>query len=257
MSLIVKSNQSSILGYNWVFKKGPAKYKISDQISSLSEIYSNVVMVMVLRSTITLILSCFITSMLAAQQKAVTEMGEEVILFDDGTWKYQHEKDSSEDSIPTNPTPFEKDDQATFLLKSKNLNAGFWLDPKVWTFKKATNNKSAEYELKMNDADLYGMIITEKVEIPLQALRSIAIKNGQAAAPDLVVVDEEYRTVNGLRVLHLQMDGTTQGIKFSYYGYYFSNENGTIQYLTYTSQNLLSSYREACKRLLNGLVEMN
>ena len=30
-------------------------------------------------------------SLTQAQQKAVTETGEEVMLYDDGTWKYQNE----------------------------------------------------------------------------------------------------------------------------------------------------------------------
>jgi len=52
----------------------------------------------------------------------------------------------------------------------------------------------------------------------------------------------------------IQMDGTTQGIRFSYYGYYFSNSNGTIQFVTYTSQNLLDNYVNDCEELLNGFV---
>jgi len=55
----------------------------------------------------------------------------------------------------------------------------------------------------------------------------------------------------------LQMDGSTTGIKFTYYGYYFSNTNGTVQCITYTSQNLLESYKPESEKLLNGFVEIN
>jgi len=51
------------------------------------------------------------------------------------------------------------------------------------------------------------------------------------------------------------MNGTMQGIKVSYYGYYFSNNNGTLQFLTYTSQNLLSDYIDEIEDLLNGFIE--
>ncbi|ALO14373.1 hypothetical protein L21SP5_00701 [Salinivirga cyanobacteriivorans] len=192
-----------------------------------------------------------------AQQRAVTETGDEVILFEDGTWQYQDEDYQEEKEIPTNPTEFEKDKKSTFLLKSNRFNVGIYLNPKVWSFKKAIDNPDAEYQFQLKDGDLYGMVITEKVEIPLETLKTIALENGKAAAPDLKIVQEEYRTVNGLKVLLLQMNGTTQGIKFSYYGYYYSNTNGTIQFMTYTSQNLLDSYRAECDKLLNGLVEIN
>lgn len=207
---------------------------------------------------LTLLLLGLLTLNLAqAQKKAVTETGEEVILFDDGTWQYESEEELDESEISTNSKKFKKDKESTFLLKSSKLNVGIYLNPKKWSFKKATQNADAEYEVQLKGGDLYGMVITEKVEIPLETLKSIAIQNGKAVAPDLKVVKEEYRDVNGLKVLLLQMNGTMQGIKFSYYGYYYSNANGTIQFITYTSQNLIDSYKNKTEKLLNGLVETN
>lgn len=207
---------------------------------------------------IILLLFCLLSIIIVrAQQKGVTERGEEIILYDNGTWKYENEEDLVKTEIPTNPKAFIKEDHLTFLLKSSKINVGFWLNPKTWSFKKATDNPEAEYELQLKDGDLYAMVISEKVEIPLETLKSIAIENGRAVAPDLKIVKEEYRTVNGLRVLLLQLNGSMQGIKFSYYGYYFSNPNGTVQFITYTSQNLLDSYKKDCELLLNGFVEIN
>ena len=203
-----------------------------------------------------LLIASFFISTISAQQKALTEKGEEVILFDDGTWKYQNNAlDTSE--IFSNPKEITKDENATFLLKSSKFNVGFWLNPKVWTFKKATNNQEAEYEFKLKDGDLYGMVLAEQAEIPLETLRSIALENGKAFAPDLTIVKQEYRKVNGLKVLLLQMNGTAQGIKFSYLGYYFSTTNGTVQFITYTTSNLIDEYRNRCESLLNGLVLIN
>lgn len=207
---------------------------------------------------ITLVLiSLFAISLSQAQIKAVTETSEEVILYDDGTWKYQNEYELEAKEIPTNSNKFEKNKESTFLIKSNKLNIGIYINPKKWSFKKATNNLDAEYELQLKDGDIYGMVITEKIEVPLETLKSIALENGKAVAPDLKIVKEEYRIVNGIKVLLLQMNGTFQGIKVSYYGYYFSSTNGTVQFITYTSQNLMDSYRAESEKLLNGLVEIN
>lgn len=192
-----------------------------------------------------------------AQQFAITETGEEVILYDDGTWEYAEEADQTDSEIAINPVKFEKGEKSTFLLKSTKLNVGFWLNPEKWDFKKAIDNPSAEYELQLKEKDLYSMIITEQIVIPLTNLKNIALQNGRAAAPDLQIVKEEYRIVNGLKVLLLQMNGTIQGIKFSYYGYYFTNSSGTLQYITYTAQSLLKDYMEDIEELLNGLVEVD
>lgn len=126
---------------------------------------------------------------------------------------------------------------------------------KKWSFQKATDNLVAEYQFQLRNSDLYGIIIIEQVKIPLETLKAIAVENGKAAAPDLKIVKEEYRTVNGIKVLLFQMNGTTQGIKFSYYGYYYSNENGSVQFITYASQKLIQTYFDECETLLNGLVE--
>jgi hypothetical protein len=198
-----------------------------------------------------------ISIQLNAQEKAVTSTGEEVILFDDGTWKYMNVELPTVDEITTNPRNFTKTKESSFLLKSKKTNNGFWINPKKWDFRKGTDNPDAEYELQLKEGDLYGMIITEKVEIPLEALKNIALSNAKSVAPDVRVIKEEYRNVNGLKVLCMQLDGTTQGIKFSYFGYYYSDESGTVQFITYTAQSLIEEYRDTAENLLNGIVLLN
>lgn len=204
-----------------------------------------------------LFIGIFAFSLGKAQIKAVTSTGREVILYSDGTWKYENEETEEKKEIPTNPIKFEKEKESTFLLKSKKFNIGIYLNPKKWIFKKATENPEAEYELQLKEGDLYAMLIAEKMEVPLETLRTVVIENAKEMAPDVRVIHEEYRIVNGLKVLLMQMNGTLQGIKFSYYGYYFSNANGTLQLTAYTSQNLINSFKSECEKLLNGLVELN
>ncbi|QCK15315.1 hypothetical protein [Mangrovivirga cuniculi] len=192
-----------------------------------------------------------------AQKNAITEFGEEVVLFEDGSWEYVNKEDATKNEIPENPKQFKRDKESSFLLKSKNLDVGFYVDPKSWTFKKANENEEAEYEFESKDGNLYGMVISEKIEIPLITLKNIALENARSAAPDAKIIKEEYRNVNGLKVLHMQINGTMQGIKFSYYGYYYSDESGTVQYITFTAQNLLDIYKDKCEKLLNGLVKVD
>lgn len=208
-----------------------------------------------MKSILLLITGLILSTLCYAQQKALTETGKEVILHEDGTWTYSESSDVAKTEIPTNSKKFKKSSKASFLLKSSKCNIGVWFDPKKWQFAKAKNNEEAEYEIQLKGEDFYALLIAEKVEIPLETLKEIAFQNGKSVAPDLRIVKEEYRMVNGLKVLFMQMDGTIQGIKFSYYGYYYSNSKGTVQFLTYTSQNLMAEYLEAAEELLNGLVE--
>lgn len=198
----------------------------------------------------------FVSAFSIAQKKAVTETGEEVILYDNGTWKYANDSTKQNDSISTNKNIFKKNPEAAFLLKSTRTNIGVWLNSKKWSFKKSSSNEAAEYEFQLKSKDLYAEIITEKIGIPLESLKNAAFQNAKEAAPDMKIISQEFRTVNGKKMLMMQMTGTVMGIKFTYFGYYFSSPKGTVQFLTYTSENLFTELMADAEELLNGLVEI-
>ena len=189
-----------------------------------------------------------------SQTNAVTEYGDQVILYDDGSWEYVDQELNIDEEISVNPIEFVKPDDSKFLLKSNAFNVGIWLNAKKWKFGKAEDNDEAEYELVLKGEDLYGTVITEKVEIPLEALQEIALLNARDVAPDTKIDFSEFRTVNGLKVLMIEMSGTISGINFAYRGYYYSNENGTIQIIMYTSNSLMKHYDKEVDLLLNGIV---
>lgn len=189
-----------------------------------------------------------------AQKKAVTETGEEVILNENGTWKYLNEGATAKTEIPMNDQKFEKPGKATFLVKSVRTNAGVWIDPSKWSFTKESNNPDVEYQFRAKGGDAYGMLIAEKISIPLENLKKLAFANAQKAAPDIKITKEEYRTVNNNKVLMMEMNGTIQGINFIYSSYYFSNEKGSIQLITFTSANLFGELSKEMGELLNGLI---
>lgn len=190
-----------------------------------------------------------------AQIKAVTETGDEVFLYQDGTWKYLNEASNVDESeIKTNETVFTRDKTSTFLIKSKRTNIGVWINSKTWSFTNNSSNEDAEIQFEKRVGDLYAMLITEKIQIPLESFKSIALENAKKAAPDIKIIKDEYRNVNGKKLLMLQMSGTVQGIKVIYYGYYYSSEQGTVQLITYTGENLFKTHLADMDLLLNGLV---
>ena len=97
------------------------------------------------------------------------------------------------------------------------------------------------------------MIVAERLAIPLLKLKEIAVSNARAAAPDAKVVFEESRRVNDVDVLAMQMEGTIQGIAFTYYGYYYSGPQGSLQVLTYTGTNLFAEYKPSFEQFLDGI----
>jgi len=202
---------------------------------------------------IVILILCVFSLNVIASKKAVTEEGDVVILNEDGTWSYEDGKPSNISEIPVNTKTFTKDKNAKFALKSNKTNSSFSINPKVWKFKKNENgHDTAEYTFQMKEGDLYGMAISEEIEIEVEELANIAFSNAKSAAPDTKIVKKEYRTVNGHKVIYMEMVGTIQSIKFKYLGYYYSNASGSTQYLAYTSANLVSKYKTEIDKFLNG-----
>lgn len=92
--------------------------------------------------------------------------------------------------------------------------------------------------------------------MPLETLKNVAIENAKQIAPDIKVIEQEYRMVNGIKILYLRLDGTMDGMKISYSGYLYSDSSGTVQFITFTSQNLVEEYQDFSQQLINGLVKL-
>lgn len=200
-------------------------------------------------------LLCFLAFNVAAEQKAVTEEGDIVILRDDGSWFYEEGKVSNNIEIPTNPAVFNTPDSANFALKSKKNNATFTLNTKQWSFEKSTDEDTAiEYMLSLKAGDLYAMAITERIQIDLETLVEIAFDNAKEASPNAKVVKQEYRIVNGKKVIYMEIVGTMQGVEFKYLGYYFSDASGSTQFVVYTGANLVDKFKNEIDNILNGFV---
>lgn len=190
-----------------------------------------------------------------AQKRAIIkESGKEVELNDDGTWKFVFDDPSG--SIKVDTIIVNKPKTSNFFIDGAPFSYGLWINKNKWayTISKEDDITPIQYTFKMKNEDAYGMIITEKIEFPLDNLADIALKNAEKAAPDVKLEHKEIRKVNGNIVLYMQFSGTISGIKFVYLGYYFSGASGTYQLLTYTSQNLLPQYRKEMENLLNGFV---
>jgi hypothetical protein len=193
-----------------------------------------------------------------AQEIAITERGDSVLLFSNGTWDYYSNYNSIEDElteIKTNDQVFSKPKTSVNKVNGSNQAYEIWYDDRVWKrVPPGELNPEADVALKLIKGDVYAMVIYEELEIPMENLSQIALDNAVNVAPDMEMVDREYRLVNNDSLIWMRMDGTTQGMKIAYYSYYSANEKGSIQFHTFTGQKLLDKYKNEIENLLNGLV---
>ena len=161
----------------------------------------------------------------SASLKGITETGDEVLLKDDGTWSYVSPNEVEKEIIELNSKKFTKLPRNSFAVKSKKNKSEIWIDAKRWSFEKSQNG-ATEYEFELKGEDVYAMMINESIEMELEFLARTALENAREVAPDTIIVHKEYRYVNGKKVIYLQMNGTMNGMKFTYLGYYYSNSSG-------------------------------
>jgi hypothetical protein len=179
---------------------------------------------------------------------ARTESGREVILSPDGTWKYATKVSIAE---PPEPAVVRRGISNDVVFKSTLGGFGLRYDSTKW-LKRPDGDDPGRTQFKLKRGDAYAVMVVEEIGLSLENLKSIALENAKAAAPDAHFVSDEVRTINGKEVMFLTIDGTIKEIPFRYYGCYYGSKSGTVQLLTYTAQSLFTKYEQDFKELLAG-----
>jgi hypothetical protein len=190
-----------------------------------------------------------ISTTTATSLEATTSDGKTVILFPNGTWIYKDSGVKTESG-----SNFTKPQESTKVLKSKKGFFELWVDPAKWNTEGSALNPDAEFSLRHTSGDAYVVVIAERLAIPIATLKNIALEKAKSVAPDAVIVLQEERIVNETKLWNMRIDGTIQGIPFTYYGYYWSGQAGALQMIAYTGKSLFDEFKAEITDLLNGLV---
>jgi hypothetical protein len=187
----------------------------------------------------------FITIQLFAQQNAVTDDGKKVILNGDGTWQYVKER--------TEPAPVSVRPLAsTELIKSDKIKFGVYYNKAHWSLTDEPLTPACEFSFKHKKGDAYVMAITERIGVPLETLRQLALNNFKEKSTKMEVLDSGYKYVNGIKILTMKVSATVNGINVIYYGYYYGSDTMTVQLLAFTGAGLYSEYKDDIFELLDG-----
>lgn len=207
-----------------------------------------------------------INLLLYAQTLAITEFGDTVYIYDNGTWSFEIEEDMPalpglvdfldiELTIDTLHEPQFVTDNAN--KEVRNLQEQYFIkyDGAKWKrVPPASLNEDAEFAFQSKTEDIWCVVIWEETVIDKEAIFKIA-KNmmEENVGSPVKIVQSEVRTVNGSEVLHGVLATDFSGIKFHFDTYYYSDDRGTIQFTTWTSDALWERSKDKIEELLNGL----
>ncbi|WP_370087965.1 hypothetical protein [Ekhidna sp.] len=203
---------------------------------------------------------------LVSQTKAYTEYGDTIFVYDNGTWSFE-ELDSapSIDEFNFLKRELSIDTISTLIVtspesKKEVRNAGdqFTLkyNEKVWSrIPPANLNEEAEFAFQAKNFDAWCVVISEETKIPMDNLYRIAINQLEENLNGSVeILKVELRNINGSQVLRGVSKTEFGGIPIIFDSYYFSNEKGSVQVVTYASDVLWEKNKDKIHDLLNGFM---
>jgi len=141
---------------------------------------------------------------------------------------------------------------STSVYNAKRGNFTVKYNPSKWEILTTSLNQMAEASFQHSSGDAYGMIITERIRIPMENFDSIVVDNAQKVATNVEITNSEVRLVNGKQVKFIELSGVIQGINFVYNYYVYSDSKGSTQITLFTSKELYPEYKQDFADFLNG-----
>ena len=182
--------------------------------------------------------------------KAKTEDGRDVILNADGTWSFVEA--STKNAMKAGSRDFKKAAGSVMQYKGKRGMFAMSLVPGSWKQSEQPNNPDAEVEFVYKEGDAYGMIIAERISIPVESLKKIALDKMRTLDKKAKLVLDEKRMVNGKEVHARIVTAETEGVPITLYAYYSCGPQGSIQVVCFTGQNLFDEMKPELEKFLNG-----
>ncbi|OOG77896.1 hypothetical protein [Algoriphagus sp. A40] len=201
-----------------------------------------------------------------SQIKAVTEKGDTIYVYNDGTWSYELQEIAERpellgflsEEIPITKITEPVNTPSTSLQKVRNENDqfSFYYNETEWKrVPPASLNDEAEFafESKLNDS--WAIIISEETPIEKENLFKIAkYTMSEKMGSEVEVVKAESILVNGQEVIRGVLKTTASGFTFIFDSFYFSDDRGSVQISTWTSEAIWKKNEKNHLDLLSGFV---
>ena len=191
------------------------------------------------------------------EEYATTDKGKKVILHNNGTWEYYVEKKLENKEVKKEEVQKEytKSENLKSELKGSRKAYTIWYDESKWTSSKLkSNDKNIEYKFSNKNNNSEATMIYEKTSIPIDTLKELILFNAKNDGVNVQLLNSEYRNVNNNNLLLIKYSIIIQGYSHVYYGYIFSNKNGSYQFFTKIEASSFNEIKNDMEELINGIV---
>lgn len=204
---------------------------------------------------------------LNAQTRAVTQYGDTIYVYNNGTWSYELLDNmpeinnelaylASEIKIDTISKAFTAPANLKKQVKNKANQFIIKYDDSKWKrVPPATLNDEAEFAFESKVSDIWCVVISEETPIDSDKLFKIAkqtMKENTGGEPK--IIKTELRKVNGKELIRGVLEADYSGITFIFDSYYYSDDLGSVQFITWTSSKVWERNENNILEFLNGFI---
>lgn len=208
-------------------------------------------------------------SSIMAQEMAITASGDTIFVFNDGTWSYDRTPRDSEIVTPETlnfaKREVEIDSTSRVLLVNEATDKvidketdffSIQYSSDIWNrVPPATINPAASYTFSDEQQNVFAMVIAENVELGTENIFKFALENAEKnTGANPRVQSSEWVRVNGTDLIKAEYNIEMSGLKFVFNSLFYSSEKGTIQFMTWTFENIYQEKKAILDQLLAGLV---
>lgn len=204
------------------------------------------------------LLICLIPLISWAQIIIATSNGNQLKLTSEGEWEEVWE------TLPNQAeyNSFTLPEESRALLKTNNAKFGIQFNSEKWDVLSGSHFPGSgfenfEFEFSHRKSLAIGLLMTDPYPASIEKVISRSLNQIKETATELTVAYGEVFSVNKKTVYMVILQTVEHGIPLTYYNYYYSGDEGSVQFLGYCNQKVFWKYEDDIKDLLNGFLVLN
>jgi protein TonB len=138
------------------------------------------------------------------------------------------------------------------LFKTRVAGFRLWADAS-WVPVKTKATEKYDVALDHVADNVQAVVITQSGSAAAASLADLAILCARKRDPNSVLTAVENRVVNGHELVCITYESTVKAELMTFYGYLYSEDQGTVEVIGMAPQKLFPTYRAEITELLNGL----
>ena len=201
---------------------------------------------------------CLIPLIARAQIIIATSNGNQLKLTSEGEWEEVWE--TLPDQVEYNSFALPVGSEA--ILKTNDEKFAIQFNSQKWDVLRGTHFpgpgfENFEFEFSHRKSFATGLLVADPNPASIEKVISRSLNQIKETATELTVAYGEVFRVNKKTIYMVILQTVEHGIPLTYYNYYYSGDEGTVQFLGYCNQKVFWKYEDDIKDLLNGFLVLN